>query len=331
MAMFSYAAAADHFSKKDADKKDLEARDLARKDKLISLILPELLDRRDKKTALLQAASSRISYATIDLGMDQEAAAILEATGQLEVLNTRLKELKEDPDRSISGSALRQLSEGLIRDLAPEKIAAAMDYAIGNDFLDAPSTTKYIEALYASSSDDILTTAAELESGTRRRAPRPNIGRIDFNELALTEQDPKKRATMVKILSTNLSPHLGGTASVNETGQIITSWEKPAEAQKVIQNATDYFIAQSSDVFNTKSEIEILEDIYDLTGGYIASTGDIAKVAQIDFGTPPSDITPSTNPIIPTGNPEQDLQIPPPISTDETDDDIINNNIRPRG
>ena len=331
MAGWSWAGASEWLDEKKAEEKDLAARDLARKDKLISMILPELLDRRAKRQERLQAASSRISFATIDLGMDQEAAAILEATGQLAGLNTRLKELKEDPDRSISSSALRQLSEGLIRDLAPEKIAAAMDYAIGNDFLDAPSTTKYIEALYASSSDDIMATAAELESGSGRRAPRPNIGRIDFNELALTEQDPKKRATMVKILSTNLSPHLGGTASVNETGQTITTWLKPAEAQKVIQNATDYFIAQSSDVFNTKSEIEILEDIYDLTGGYIASTGDIAKVAQVDFGTPPSDITPSTNPIIPTGNPEQDLQIPPPIRTDETDDEIINNNIRPRG
>lgn len=325
---FSYAAAAEWSDQKKADKKDLEARDLARKDKLISMILPELLDRNAKRTALLQAASSRIGTA-VNYGMDQEAAAILEATGQLPTLVTRLEKLDQDPDRSISGSALRQLSEGLIRDLAPEKIAAAMDYAIGNDFLDAPSTTKYIEALYASSSDDIMTTAAELESGSGRRAPRPNIGRIDFNELALTEQDPKKRATMVKILSTNLSPHLGGTASVNETGQTITTWLKPAEAQKVIQNATDYFIAQSSDVFNTKSEIEILEDIYDLTGGYIASTNDIEKVAQIDFGTPLAEIT--TTPIVTTDNPEQDLQITPPIRTNETDDDIINNNIRPRG
>jgi hypothetical protein len=325
---FSYAAAAEWSDQKKADKKDLEARDLARKDKLISMILPELLDRNAKRTALLQAASSRIGTA-VNYGMDQEAAAILEATGQLPTLVTRLEKLDQDPDRSISGSALRQLSEGLIRDLAPEKIAAAMDYAIGNDFLDAPSTTKYIEALYASSSDDIMTTAAELESGSGRRAPRPNIGRIDFNELALTEQDPKKRATMVKILSTNLSPHLGGTASVNETGQTITTWLKPAEAQKVIQNATDYFIAQSSDVFNTKSEIEILEDIYDLTGGYIASTGDIEKVAQIDFGTPLAEIT--TTPIVTTDNPEQDLQITPPIRTNETDDDIINNNIRTRG
>jgi hypothetical protein len=325
---FSYAAAAEWSDQKKADKKDLEARDLARKDKLISMILPELLDRNAKRTALLQAASSRIGTA-VNYGMDQEAAAILEATGQLPTLVTRLEKLDQDPDRSISGSALRQLSEGLIRDLAPEKIAAAMDYAIGNDFLDAPSTTKYIEALYASSSDDIMTTAAELESGSGRRAPRPNIGRIDFNELALTEQDPKKRATMVKILSTNLSPHLGGTASVNETGQTITTWLKPAEAQKVIQNATDYFIAQSSDVFNTKSEIEILEDIYDLTGGYIASTNDIEKVAQIDFGTPLAEIT--TTPIVTTDNPEQDLQITPPIRTNETDDDIINNNIRTRG
>ena len=326
MAMFSYAAASDYFSKKDADKKDLEARDLERKDKLISMILPELLDRRDKRTALLQAASSRIGTA-VNYGMDQEAAAILEATGQLPTLVTRLEKLDQDPDRSISSSALRQLSEGLIRDLAPEKIAAAMDYAIGNDFLEAPSATKYIEALYASSSDDIMATAAELESGSGRRAPRPNIGRIDFNELALTEQDPKKRATMVKILSTNLSPHLGGTASVNETGQTITTWLKPAEAQKVIQNATDYFIAQSSDVFNTKSEIEILEDIYDLTGGYIASTGDIEKVAQIDFGTPLAEIT--TTPIVTTNSPEQDLQITPPRN--ETDDEIIDNNIRTRG
>jgi hypothetical protein len=325
---FSYAAAAEWSDQKKADKKDLEARDLARKDKLISMILPELLDRNAKRTALLQAASSRIGTA-VNYGMDQEAAAILEATGQLPTLVTRLEKLDQDPDRSISGSALRQLSEGLIRDLAPEKIAAAMDYAIGNDFLDAPSTTKYIEALYASSSDDIMTTAAELESGSGRRAPRPNIGRIDFNELALTEQDPKKRATMVKILSTNLSPHLGGTASVNETGQTITTWLKPAEAQKVIQNATDYFIAQSSDVFNTKSEIQILEDIYDLTGGYIASTSDIEKVAQIDFGTPLAEIT--TTPIVTTDNPEQDLQITPPIRTNETDDDIINNNIRTRG
>jgi hypothetical protein len=325
---FSYAAAAEWSDQKKADKKDLEARDLARKDKLISMILPELLDRNAKRTALLQAASSRIGTA-VNYGMDQEAAAILEATGQLPTLVTRLEKLDQDPDRSISSSALRQLSEGLIRDLAPEKIAAAMDYAIGNDFLDAPSTTKYIEALYASSSDDIMTTAAELESGSGRRAPRPNIGRIDFNELALTEQDPKKRATMVKILSTNLSPHLGGTASVNETGQTITTWLKPAEAQKVIQNATDYFIAQSSDVFNTKSEIEILEDIYDLTGGYIASTNDIEKVAQIDFGTPLAEIT--TTPIVTTDNPEQDLQITPPIRTNETDDDIINNNIRTRG
>ena len=331
MAGWSWAGASEWLDEKKAEEKDLAARDLARKDKLISMILPELLDRRAKRQERLQAASSRISFATTDLKMDQETAAILEATGQLEGLNTRLKKLRDDPNKNLNTNAIKTFSEKLLLDIAPEKIAAAMNYAIDKDFLDEPSAMKYIETLYAADADEILSTAGELSSTGSGRGPRPDIGRVDFNERVFTQRGESSVKTVKDLLSKTLQDRLGGSEETLPNGNRITNFKDPDSARSVLDNAEKYYFEQMDDAFNQKSPEEVLYSIVQQTEAYLDSAGGLKDLATTPFGFDPATITPLTGPrpdAIPGNQPPGSPSIEQSMEVPQNDDDVFDRGSR---
>lgn len=287
---WSWAGAAEWLSEKKERDFEREKWEEARKDKMISLILPELIERRKAREGAVKESKQRIATA-VSYKMDMEAAAILEANGQLPSLLSKLEKVQESTGKDIDRNALKVLSETLLEKVSPEQLASAMKYAIDDDFLQAPSSEKLLQTLYATKSGDLLTVAAELGAGGTRSA-RPNIGTFDINQMALIAVGQEERKKVQETIEKAIAPQIGGTVGTNAAGQQVVQFEDPTSAARIVQNAVDYFFAQTRDPMVSRSEVDVMGEIYDKTLEYTAA-GDpkdskflLARVAATPFGQP---------------------------------------------
>ena len=255
---WSWAGASEWLSEKKAEEFEREKWEIARKDKLISLTLPELIKRREAREAKVQASASRISAAQA-YEMDTEAAAILEASGRLESVLSRLDKMKD-----VNVTTVRQFSERIISDMPPERVAEAMEYALNKDFLDEPSASKYIEILYDTDADGIIAKATELGAAGSRRV-RPTIEVDPINTAAFRATTPTDRSQVQKAIENQLGPQIGGSTSKNANGELVTTFSDPDAAGRIVQNAVDYYFEQTTDAFATRDPSEVFNDIYNKT------------------------------------------------------------------
>jgi len=297
---WSWAGASEWLSENKAEELEREKWEIARKDKLISLTLPELIKRKEAREAKVQASTSRISAAQA-YEIDTEAAAILEAAGKLEPLLSRLDKMENTNPTSI-----RQLSERLIKDLGPERIAEAMNYALDKDFLDEPSSSKYIEILYDTDADDIISKAAELGAQGSSRV-RPNIEIDPINTAAFRATSPTVRSQVQKAIEAQIGPQIGGTVTKNANGENIVTFTKPDAAARIVQNAVQYYFDQTTDVFSVRDPSEVFNEIYDKTLSFKEQSDGVLEVmADTPFDTavvvmpsvtpPPSSASPEETP-----------------------------------
>ena len=303
---WSWAGASEWLSENKAEELEREKWEIARKDKLISLTLPELIKRREAREAKVQASTSRISAAQV-YEIDTEAAAILEAAGRLEPLLSRLDKME-----NTNPTTIRQLSERLIKDLGPERIAEAMHYALDKDFLDEPSSSKYIEILYDTDADDIISKATELGAQGSTRV-RPNIELDPINTAAFRATSPTVRSQVQRAIEAQIGPQIGGTVTKNESGQNIVTFEDPDAAGRIIQNAVQYYFDQTTDAFSVRDPSEVFNDIYDKTLSFKEQSDGVLEVmADTPFDTAvvvmPS-ITPAPGSASPEGTPAPSTSI----------------------
>jgi hypothetical protein len=77
-------------------------------------ILPELMSRIEARKEKAQKRAARVSTA-VGFGLTEEAAAVLESSGDLDTLLVRLNKLQENPDKTISRSGMVRFRYGLRR------------------------------------------------------------------------------------------------------------------------------------------------------------------------------------------------------------------------
>lgn len=276
---WSWAGASEWLSEKKAEEFEREKWEVARKDKLVSLTLPELIKRREAREAKIQASTSRISAAQA-YEMDTEAAAILEAAGKLEPLLSRLDKMQD-----VNITSIRRLSEQLITDMGPERIAEAMNYALDKDFLDEPSASKYIEILYDTDADDIISKATELGAAGSRRV-RPTIEVDPINTAAFRGTSPTVRSQVQRAIEFQIGTQIGGTVEKNDNGENIISFEDPDAVGRIVQNAVKYYFDQTTDPFLVRDPSEVFNDIYDKTLDFKEQAeGNLELMADIPFST----------------------------------------------
>lgn len=223
-------------------------------------ILPELMSRIEARKEKAQKRAARVSTA-VGFGLTEEAAAVLESSGDLDTLLVRLNKLQENPDKTISRSGMERLSEAVVANLKPEKIASAMAYALDMGFAEDPTSDKLIEAIYANTEEDFETALTPLLSAaTGSGAASPDIDRFRVNPMSLTSMDSTKTAKVQKQLEASLASQLGGTYN-RETGNVV--WQNPDAAGEIIQNAVEYFKVQISDPLIQKDESDVYSEIFD--------------------------------------------------------------------
>lgn len=234
-----------------------------------SQILPELMSRIEARKEKAQKRAARVN-AGVGFGLTEEAAAVLESSGDLDTLLVRLTKLQEDPDKTISEAGMNRLSEAVVANLKPEKIASAMAYALDMGYAEEPTSDKLIEAIYANTEEDFETALTPLLSAaTSSGAASPDIDRFRINPMSLTSMDSDKTAKVQKQLERSLMSQLGGSYNA-DTGNIV--WQNPDAAGEIIQNAVEYFKVQISDPLIQKDESDVYSEIFDKVNFLTANT-----------------------------------------------------------
>lgn len=239
------------------------------------MILPELIARIEARKEKAQKRAARVS-AGVGFGLTEEAAAVLESSGDLDTLLARLTKLQEDPDKTISRSGIERLSEAVVANLKPEKIASAMAYALDMGYAEDPTSDKLIEAIYANTQEDFETALTPLlGAAAGGGAASPDIDRFRVNPMALTSMDSTKTAKVQKQLEASLASQLGGTYN-RETNNVV--WQNPDAAGEIIQNAVEYFKVQISDPLIQKDEIDVYQEIFDKIN-FLTGVTDLRDIA----------------------------------------------------
>lgn len=262
------------------ERADQFMRELLEKRK--ATVLPILMDRIEKRNAVAKERAGRVKTA-IRYGFTKEAASILESSGELDLILGRLGKLADDPDTTIKDSAITRMSEAVVANVPPEKISAAVNYALDNGYAEAPSSDKLIEAIYANTQEDFETAIQPLMSAATSAGPTsPSIGRIGVNPAAITPISETKRNQIRTNLEKSLASQLKGSVDA-QTGNIV--WQDPVAAGKIIQQAQDYYIQQMTDPIAQRDSEDIYSDIFDSVTDLLR-TYDLKEIADMDDFTP---------------------------------------------
>lgn len=329
---WSWAGASEWLSEKKLEEREREKWEQARKDKLVSVVLPQLLKRREAQIAEAKAARATMSTAVRKFGLDEAAAAVLYSTGELEDIMPILEENYKKG--SVNVRAMKTISDRVLQDVPPEKIAGALRYANKIGFMDGPSVEKYVETLYnVESADEVVDTAAMLSAQGAQEA-RPDIPAFGLNPAGLATIDEKRRKSIQSTITEQLSTQLGLTSrEISPTGETLYQFENPSAAGRIINNAVEYYVNElQNSVFSNKSPEEIQSEIYTQFQDAQDMELNLEEISTLKFGEGFYDnleVAKTTTPLTPlptgsnTGEPIVDLMpsSADPMAGEDKDDD----------
>ena len=249
-----------------------------------------------------------------NLGIDEEAAAVLYSTGQLSSTVGYLKKIEqsEDPDKKINKAGLKRFSEAIVTSVPPEKVGAAMKYAFDLGAAEDPSSDKLVEAIHATSLDEYDEAISSfMNTPQTARAVAPNISVFDINKRGLIDYDPADIKAARELIDANLKTQLETTTNPN-TGQL--QYTNPDASGEILNNAVDFYVNEMSDPIKSRSGAEVIKDIFErvdaLTEDPSIDLRDIAESYKT-FEIPPA------------------FQGPMPEDPDTVEEDIINQEYNP--
>lgn len=242
-----------------AERREEFMRNLLEKRK--AAILPQILDRIEKRNEKAKTRVARINTAT-GFGMTAEAASVLESSGELDLVLTQLMDADE-----VDQGAVQRLSESVVANVKPEKVGAAMRYALDSGFASEPTSDKLVEAIFANTEEGFSEAINPLMSAASSSGPSaPDIKRLGVNPKALVVIPEPERAQIRKNLEASLAPQLGGSVD-QDTGNI--NWTNGPAAGKIVENATRYYIEQISDPVAQRNPNAVQNDIIDSVYGLL--------------------------------------------------------------
>jgi len=275
-------------------------------------------------------SEARIDKA-VSFHFDRKAALALEMSGQLEGTLTRLTKLKEDPEKNISEQSVKKMSQAILENVPPEKLAQAMEYAIDSGAAEEVTAEKLINAIFSATTSEELGLVSQSVSDISGGEGLPSVGPFGLNLISLTEFRPEKKAQAEKLIETQLAPLLGFGGMSNEGGRTIFNWTNPMAAGRIVSKALQYYTERRSDPYLDVDIGDITDDITNKVNSLLLGGSTLDQIAtQYDFSLNPSDFNPNSTP---EGIPPRNSNLVPPGSegnqseqSDQSDEDTINNN-----
>jgi len=230
-----------------------------------------------------------------NLGIDEEAAAVLYSTGQLSSTIGYLKKIEqsEDPDKKINKTGLKRFSETIVGSLPPEKVGAAMKYAFDLGAAEDPSSDKLVEAIHATSLGEYDEAISSFMNTSPTTRVAPNISPFDINKRGLVDLDLTDIGSARKNMERQLAAQLGGQYNAAED---TVTFANPQAADRIIDRAETRYIEQVTDPLRSRSPNIVIDEIVNKVVSLVGTEGlQLRDIADVDyFNTMPTPIV--TNP-----------------------------------
>ena len=266
----------------------------------------------EERAKLKEARAERaklLNQAT-DLGLTEEASAILYSTGQLQSTVSYLKKIEEseDPDKKINRAGLTRFSEALVESVPEEKLGAAMKYAFELGAAEDPSSDKLVEAIHATSLDEYDEAISEfMKTPQTTSAVAPNISVFDINKRGLVDLDLTDIGSARKNMERQLAAQLGGLYNAAED---TVTFANPQAADRIIDRAETRYIEQVTDPLRSRSPNVVIDEIVNKVVSLVGTEGlQLKDIAAVDyFNTMPTPIVRNPEDTVPTSADEDIIE-----------------------
>ncbi len=263
-------------------------------------------------------SEARIDKA-VSFHFDRKAALALEMSGQLEGTLTRLTKLKEDPEKNISEQSVKKMSQAILENVPPEKLAQAMEYAIDSGAAEEVTAEKLINAIFSATTSEELGLVSQSVSDISGGEGLPSVGPFGLNLLSLTELGEERTQKARNLIEDRLKDSLGRTLTPN--GYV---FDEPTEANRIIEKALDYYVERRGDPLLQVDIADVTSEISQKLDSLIQQNINLNTIANdYDFSMNPSDFNPNPQPTgpQPTG-PNNSTTTP----SNQSDEQTINDN-----
>lgn len=317
------AGAAKAFSEeKDAQQEQARAILLAQQEYLMESGIAKLSAIKKGR----KESQARIDKAK-SFGFDSKAALALEMSGELDSVITRLTKIKEADGKDVDGQSVARMSQAILENVPPEKLAQAMEYAIDSGAAQEVTAEKLINAIFSATTPSEVGEAASMVGDISGGEGLPSIGPFGLNLLSLTETDPADDAKARDLLEGRISHLLGlkPGSLPNSDGRMIYNYENQVAAGAIVDNAFQYYLQQMREPMNQKTGVQIQSDIVNSLKNLVMGENTLESIAtQYDFSMNPSDFNPNPLPEpIPSQTPSDNIPRPP---SEQSDDEILDDN-----
>ena len=245
------------------------------------------LEKIAQRKKVMKESSARISRA-VRLGFDRNAAVVLESTGELEAIITRVQKLEDNPDKNYSKQSVKKMSRAVLENVPEQKIAQAINYAFDLGAEESMDTAKLIDIVF--SATDETSMAEAVDQVTNISSSRGDgLDPLNVNLAGLTSLDPVKEAQITKNVTSRIAPFLGGTLN-RESGEYV--FGDKGSAQVIINKAVDYIKEKRSDPFFQGDVSDVTSEVGDVIEELVRGQAiPLAKIADtFEFGMNPSEI-----------------------------------------
>lgn len=271
-------------------------------------------------------SEARIDKA-VSFHFDRKAALALEMSGQLEGTLTRLTKIQEADGKQIDKQSVLKMSQAILENVPPEKLAQAMEYAIDSGAAEEVTAEKLINAIFSATTSEELGLVSQSVSDISGGEGLPSVGPFGLNLLSLTESDPADDAKARDLLEGRISHLLGlkPGSLPNENGRTIYNYDNQVAANTIVDNAFQYYLQQMDEPLNQKTGVQIQSDIVNRLEDLVMNENKLETIAtQYNFSINPSDFNPNPLPEpIPSQTPSDNIPIPP---SEQSDEQTINDN-----
>jgi len=267
------------------------------------------LEKISQRKKVMKESSARISRA-VRLGFDKNAAVVLESTGELQSIITRVQKLTDNPDKNYSRQSVTKMSRAVLENVPEEKIAQAINFAFDIGAEEGMDTAKLIDIVF--SATDEASMAEAVDQVTNISSSRGDgLDPLNVNLAGLTELDPVKAEQIRKNVTSRIAPFLGGQFSVESNDYVFAD---PTSAAVIVNKAIDYVKEKRSDPFFQGDISDVTSEVGDVIQELTRGQGiPLATIADtFEFGVNPSEIQVNDD----DDNDEDDLNttIQPPSS-----------------
>lgn len=272
--------------------------------------MEKISNRRERR----KEAQARVASA-VRLGFDRRAALVLETSGELDSVLTRVNKLKEDPEKDVSRTGIKKMSQAIIENVPEDKIAQATQYALDLGAAEDMDAGKLIDVIFSATDDASLNKAIKTVGGISSGVPSPDMSPTGVNLIGLTELTPEKTKQVKGLIESRIAGIMGATALGEDTYQ----WTDPTSANIVIDKALEYYMQQRANPYLEMDLADITTQISNDVRTLVQSGVQLKDIANnFNFGMNPNEFEKIPKP--------NDAIVPPAATLDENNLSIIDQN-----